>query len=192
MISCVYNLWPNDDSQTLDIFLIHSYNRALPIVQWCRPPVVGGRTVSLGGSAETLKKPSVPQATLENLLRVFSTIPFVDIVRVPLKPSSLRDCSTSHSFSLHLCLYHMDWLGTFANRQVCKLFLMQTGMRFMEIGYLGYYTSIPVSIWVQRSVIQYESTWVNMFSSESKVITGYGHAILDLMITPAPSIAAAW
>ena len=36
MISCVYNLWPDDYSQFLDIFLIHSYNRALPIVQW--PP----------------------------------------------------------------------------------------------------------------------------------------------------------
>ena len=34
MISCVYNLWPNNYSQTLDIFLIHSYNRALPIVHW--------------------------------------------------------------------------------------------------------------------------------------------------------------
>ena len=33
MISCVYNLWPNSYSETLDIFLIHSYNRALPIVQ---------------------------------------------------------------------------------------------------------------------------------------------------------------
>ena len=29
-----YNLWPNDYSQTLGSFLIHSYNRALPIVQW--------------------------------------------------------------------------------------------------------------------------------------------------------------
>ena len=27
-------MWPNGYSQTLDIFLIHSYNRALPIVQW--------------------------------------------------------------------------------------------------------------------------------------------------------------
>ena len=35
MISCVYNLWPNDCSQTLDIFLIHSNNRALSIVD-CR------------------------------------------------------------------------------------------------------------------------------------------------------------
>ena len=32
VISCVYNLWPNDYSQPLDISLIHSYNRALPIV----------------------------------------------------------------------------------------------------------------------------------------------------------------
>ena len=34
MVSCVYNLWPNDYYQTLDIFLIHNYNRALPIVHW--------------------------------------------------------------------------------------------------------------------------------------------------------------
>ena len=34
MLSYVYNLWPNDHSQTLDIFLIHSYNRALPNVRW--------------------------------------------------------------------------------------------------------------------------------------------------------------
>ena len=30
----VFNLWPNDYSQPPDIYLIHSYNRALPIVQW--------------------------------------------------------------------------------------------------------------------------------------------------------------
>ena len=34
MISCVYNLWPNDYSQFLDIFLILNYNRPLTIVHW--------------------------------------------------------------------------------------------------------------------------------------------------------------
>ena len=34
VICCAYNLWQIYYSQTLDIFLIHSYNRDLPIVLW--------------------------------------------------------------------------------------------------------------------------------------------------------------
>ena len=47
MISCVYNLWPNDYYPFLDIFLIHSYNIALPIVHWTRASGLQGWIVQL-------------------------------------------------------------------------------------------------------------------------------------------------